>query len=334
MNKDDEHTMIAQNTEKLRQILGEANDAREKLVSVATMLQPQEQRLLYLLAREYYTGKGAIFDGGICLGGCTESFARGLAARDYLPEKDAIIHAYELGIADEDYVTQFIFDAYKMERHKGDSFVDIIEKNIEKMPGKEKIRFYPGDILEKEYPDTFEIMFLDVCKTQKINYAMQLLFNRLIPGESVLIQQDYIHSWHPYIHATLGYLKDYLIPIGIAYYSSFVFLLKKEIPQHVLEVDPYDAFPIEQVNSFITAYYDMFDEKYRNHMEMVRAMMFFEKGKYWQALEIVNSLKGKGNLPWDFNHTKEYIENNIRKASFLPLPFLSKAWHKVKTIQS
>lgn len=299
--------------EKVKDIVKVANENRNPVTGIPTMLQPQEQMLLYLLAKDYYSGTGAIFDAGICLGGCTDCFAKGLNDRVDQIKNKGIIYSYELGIADGDYVTQFIYDNYKIQKKGGDSFVDIIEKNISEMPQKEHILFTPGDILEKPYPTSIEIMFLDVCKTQAINYQMQKLFANLIPDQSVLIQQDYFHSWHPYIHATMGYLKDYFYPIGPVYYGSFVFLYKKQIPEDMLNVDPYASFSVEDIDNFIREYFYLLDNKYRNHMEMVRAFMYFEKGQYDTSLSIIEGLKGRPELPWDFDYTCEYIKKNIHK---------------------
>lgn len=293
--------------QKAKNIVSRANANKQRFVSTPTMLAPEEQMLLYLLAKEYYSGEGAIFDSGICLGGCTESFARGLAARDELPERRPVIHAYELGIADEDYVTEFIRSNYGESRSKGDSFVDIIQKNIDSMPCRETVRFLPGDILTQPYPEHIEIMFLDVCKTQEINFRMQQQFSKLIPGKSIVIQQDYVHAWHPYIHTTMGYLADYFEPVGHVEYNSFVFLLKKSIPQDVLDVDIYDVAPVDMLEGYLTLYYNYFGELHRNHLQTALAMMFYEKREYDRCTQTLLALRKEHNLPWDFEVVCNYL---------------------------
>lgn len=297
--------------EHAEQIVREANAATEKSISTPTMLAPEELRLLYLLARDYYTGEGAIFDSGICLGGCTESLARGLAARTALPPVRPIIWAYELGIADEDYVTEFIRNSFGEVRHKGDSFVDIIEKNIDGMPCRDAIRLFPGDICQQPWPETIEIMFLDVCKTQAINFRMQQLFSRLIPGKSIVIQQDYVHAWHPYIHTTMGYLAEYFEPVGHVNYASFVFRLKKAIPEALLAVDIYDTLPVEQLESCLTHYYAYLSPLHRNHLEMARAFLLYEKNEYQRGYELLKELCDARELPWDFQYTCDYLTSHM-----------------------
>jgi predicted O-methyltransferase YrrM len=300
--------MFEKNLRSAEKSVGQANSNKQTIISTPTMLAPEEQKLLYLLAKDYYTGEGSIFDAGICLGGCTESFARGLAARDSVPPLAPIVHAYELGIADEDYVTEFIRNQYGEERHKGDSFVDIIQKNIDSMPCREAIRFFPGDILEQPYPASIEIMFLDVCKTQAINFKMQQLFARLIPGKSIVIQQDYIHAWSPYIHTTMGYLAEYFEPVGPVECSSFVFLLKKKIPLEILNNDVFGSAPVEKLEEYLTHYYSYFlGELHRNTLEMARAMLLFEKGEKKRCFDLISELSQKEKLPWNFVYTSEYL---------------------------
>lgn len=310
--------MFKQNLTSALDIVNRANSNEKAVVATPTMLTPQEQMLLYLLAKEYYSGEGAIFDAGICLGGCTESFARGLAARATLPSVSPIIHAYELGIADEDYVTQFIQNSFGETRHKGDSFVDIIQKNLDSMPCKERIQFFPGDICEKPYPEKIEIMFLDVCKLQNINFVMQKLFSRLIPGKSIVIQQDYVHAWHPYIHTTMGYLSEYFEPIGSTWYSTISFILKKAIPDDILGIDVYNEYSVDQLESYIKKYYSYFNNQQRNHLETTRAFFLYQKGEFERSYNLLNQLQCSATH-WDFKHTSDYL---CKKMGFPPFELI------------
>jgi hypothetical protein len=142
------------------------------------------------------------------------------------------------------YIFDIIKENYDVPYLTLDSdFSDIVKNNISKLPSTDIINLYIGDILEQEYPEKIEIMFLDVCKTDKVNFAMQKLFSRLIPGKSILIQEDYIHGWHPYIKLTMGYLAagEYFEFLGCVS-PSLVWLLKKPIPPDVLAINPYEEF--------------------------------------------------------------------------------------------
>ena len=219
-----------------------------------SMLCSDEITLNYILARYYFIGAGHIFDAGICLGGCTESFIGGLLKNPNIDKIDKYIYAYELAKYNHIYNTSYplcIVDFVKRQysetiNYDGKDFSDLVRENIAHLDGAEKIKLFIGNIMEQEYPDDIEIMFLDVCKTPELNFSMQKLYSRMIPGRSLLIHQDYIHPCLPYIKVTMGYLAEYFEYIGSTRINSAVWLLKKEIPQEILDVDPY-TFGFDEV---------------------------------------------------------------------------------------
>jgi len=207
----------------------------------------EEKRMLYLFAKHYFTGEGAIFDGGICLGACTEALAGGLAKNPNRDTIDKYIWAYERAKFVGDLKAgnnKYIVDMIK--HHYGETFVDfssgdfsnLVRKNVAHLDGAEKVKLFIGDIMEQEYPDKIEIMFLDVCKTPELNFAMQKLYSRMIPGKSLLIHQDYTFPGLPWTRITMGYLAEYVEYVGSTPSNSAVWLLKKEIPQEILDVEP------------------------------------------------------------------------------------------------
>ncbi len=249
------------NLEKLKDIAKRSENLFGAVASTATMLALQEQNLLYLLAKEYYTGEGAIFDGGCCTGGCVQSFARGLADAE-IAKKD-IIYAYEWGECSSQYLVDFLKNNYHKEVKIGDSFLDITRENLTNCIGHEYIKFLPGDILKQEYPEKIEIFFLDVCKKPEINHAMIQLLERCIPGKTVIIQQDFKWSNTPWINISMGYLKEYLEIIEIDIPNTQIFLLKKEIPLEILQKDTwFDCDTLSKLN-YAIEYNDCLATKYR-----------------------------------------------------------------------
>lgn len=205
--------------------------AKTNIALAPSMLFPQEQNFLKLLGEKYYCGEGAIFDVGYCRDLCS-IFCAGLKEQ-YFTHKE-VIHVYEWGRCTDEYLIDFIAQHCGKELVIGDSFADIVVKNLSSCSGAEYIKPHIGDILLQTYPEVIEIFFLDVCKTSEINHAMTQLFSRGIPGKSIVIHQDFVHEWLPWIHVTMGYLHEYFEPIGNLMYS-FVFLHKKEISKEVLE---------------------------------------------------------------------------------------------------
>src|SRR5437763_14459691 len=78
-----------------------------EITRVKTMLSAQELELLYTLARDRYSGRGEIVDGGAFLGGSTLALACGLRDNARVANKSRRIHSYDLFVSDS-YVSQFI----------------------------------------------------------------------------------------------------------------------------------------------------------------------------------------------------------------------------------
>jgi hypothetical protein len=72
-------TLSEDNATRAKYLLDFANSSIKHSGCIPTMLTPYEKRMLYLLAKYYFKGEGAIFDAGICLGGCTEALINGLS---------------------------------------------------------------------------------------------------------------------------------------------------------------------------------------------------------------------------------------------------------------
>jgi hypothetical protein len=189
-------------SDHLLAIVRKANGATKPLVnSIPSMISPFEQDLLRRLARDYYGGAGCIIDAGTFVGASTNVFAYGLGERR---DVDVIrrrwikpIQSYDLGICD-DIMAGRINDHYDAGLKPGDSFLPYLRRNI---AGLELAHLNEGDICQYSAESPVEILFLDVCKTKEVSrHTVQAFYSRLIPGRSVLIHQDFVHEWLPWIH--------------------------------------------------------------------------------------------------------------------------------------
>lgn len=294
---------------RLQFLAYEANTRPDAPGTIPSMLQPSEKTYLYLIARDYYSGEGDIFDGGICLGGCTDCFARGLANRNDLPDRP-LLHAYDQALV----TVPKYFQEWGLERKMGESTLDIIEANIAAMPRPERIVFHHGDILQQPYPEKIEIMFLDVCKNRKINQAMQALFSRLIPGKSIIIQQDYIHPWNPYIHASMGFLDEYFEAVGPVLFSTMVYLLKKAIPEDLLAFDAYEHTPVPTLQQYIMMQAPkLLHPAQISELQLACAVMLYDKGEHSACLELLSRTQSKPCLTGELEAVTERLITKIEQ---------------------
>jgi len=206
-----------------------------ELTQVKTMLSAQELDLLYTLARDRYSGRGEIVDGGAFLGGSTLALGSGLRDNPSTLAKQGRVHSYDLFVSDV-FVPRFIegYPEGTSTRPYYDSviadvasYVTVHEGNITTMP-------WPGD-------RDIEIFFVDVAKSWEINdFLLHHFFPRLIPGATV-VQQDYHWPHTPWLSITMELLADHVtylgsMPWATAYYRWDRALEPGELPARLLDL--------------------------------------------------------------------------------------------------
>jgi SAM-dependent methyltransferase len=203
------------------------------LADVPTMLIPDELRLLHYLADEYYTGEGAIIDAGCFLGGSALALAdglrRNLSRRGCTEEK--LIHSYDRFEIEGWTIGSFFPETAQA----GESFRPLFEHNIASYAGL--VEVHASDVLSHKWSGgPIEILFIDIAKHwTTCDWVTWQFFPHLIPGKSVVIQQDYLyHHWVAWIHVTMEFYSDYFEYVCDTGQNSVMFLNTSRIPVDVL----------------------------------------------------------------------------------------------------
>jgi hypothetical protein len=206
----------------------------QEVLDVPSMITADERRLLYWLARHYYTGDGAILDAGCYLGGSTLALAAGLRDGGAGELAGSPIFSYDLFRVDEGMTPDLRAEAGLQE---GDSFRPLFEENL-----GECLRYcnvLEGNILDHGWvgDGPIEIAFLDVLKRSNLNdFAVETFFGEFIPGRTILVQQDFVHEFCPWIHVTMGYFDPYFELLDLFDFGSAVYLLREPIPPDALKM--------------------------------------------------------------------------------------------------
>ncbi len=200
-----------------------------------SMIHADERRMLYTLARDYFLGAGRIIDGGTYLGASSLSLGYGLKDRGY--QKEPIIDAFDRFIIDE-FSVQYYFnqEAEPARQIKaGDNIRFLYERTIG--PIADYVTIHEGDITQAPWGGgAIEILFSDVSKGWSVNdYIISNWISALLPEIGILIQQDQVQEYHVWVAITMEILADYFEVIDYTMYSSMVYLLKREIPDRVLQ---------------------------------------------------------------------------------------------------
>lgn len=181
------------------------------------MMSVDERRFLYGYAANAYRGEGVIIDGGIFLGGSTMCFGQGIernAMRDEILRRwPRPVRSFERGIAGPQ-LRRFYAPGSRQLPAMGESFAHIIRENIEPVARLVDLRI--GDILDQATgSEPVEILFLDVLKVPNIaSFAVERFFGRLIPGCSIVVQQDYFYDKLPYIKTMQESFSDSFAYVG------------------------------------------------------------------------------------------------------------------------
>ena len=208
----------------------------KQVLAVPSMMSVPERRFLYGLASKYYTGEGLIVDAGIFLGASTTCFGEGLRENANLEHAQAKwkrpIVSFERGIVTPTMPAFFKRNAIEFDPLPGDSFEQLVSANVK--PVADLVDLRMGDIQETgKIEAPIEILFLDVLKLPEINkFIVENYYSRLIPGRSIVLQQDYFYDLLPYVKTNQEYFADYFTYIG-EIGSTGVFLCKEKIPQQV-----------------------------------------------------------------------------------------------------
>lgn len=207
--------------------------APDDIYPVPGMLGDEERRALYWIAKNAYEGKGAIVDAGAFVGASAVCLAAGSAASGCARRPS--VYSFDYFAAIDDYVVDFISNKIRPIA-KGESYADVFQGYTRRYGALIEMR--PGDFLSHHWREgAIEILFIDIAKTQSLNsHLVKELFPSLIVGSSIVIQQDFYHLWHPYIHITMEFLADYFDTLDErVLYQSRVYRYVRPIPQSALD---------------------------------------------------------------------------------------------------
>ncbi|MBO0729157.1 MAG: hypothetical protein J2P57_07845 [Acidimicrobiaceae bacterium] len=255
--------------------------------SVTTMLSGEEVALLHGLARQFQ-GRGAIVDAGCFLGGSTVALASGLRASKRA--RAGIIHSYDLLRADPWQMAGYSQVVDKLE--PGTSVRHLFEQNVK--PYRKLITLHEGDILEAHWPgEPVEILFVDICKSWDLNaHIVREFFGSLIPGQSIMVQQDLVHWGHPWcaiVMETLGHRFEYL---GWTWYSSSVWKCKSRPTEEELSIDWRDGIGLERGLELLRSAAQRHGGWAEVELELARASLLFQFGEAERALAEVDRVEG------------------------------------------
>jgi hypothetical protein len=142
------------------------------------------------------------------------------------------------------------------------------------------VEVHEGDICRERWTGgPIEVLFVDICKSWAINdHVVREFFPALVPGRSVVIQQDLIHEWLPFLTITMGLFADAFALIDAVPWCSAVYLQTRAIAAS--EIPPsLDALPAERKLELFDRGAAPFTGEYRGVIEVARAVLYVNLGR-------------------------------------------------------
>jgi len=218
--------------ERLRERFWALRPVPGSSADVQTMLMLDELRLLESLTYDYWSDSGLIVDAGCFLGGSTVAMASGLRNRGIADRR--IIHSFDLFRVEDWTRGQYVpktMAADSSTRHLYDhniaGFADLVS-------------VHEGDICDQTWCGApIEILFIDIAKHWSVcDWITANLFQHLIPGKSIVVQQDYLcHWWNAWLHITMEYYSDHFERLCDTEFNSVVYLLTRPFEPGALPPD-------------------------------------------------------------------------------------------------
>jgi hypothetical protein len=256
----------------------------------AGMISLDERSALYGLTLNYFEGRGIIVDAGCFLGVSTACFGSALRRKGHTNTR--IVHSYDLGtIGSANMARLANMSGVRQDVKSGENFAEIITALI--APYADLVDLRIGDIRQTiDEPDPIEILFLDVCKQASINLAVtKAAFPKLIPGHSIVVQQDYFHEYLPWLHMTMGHLSEHFSYLGAAGSSAF-FLCERAISHEEAAFDVWSRLaPEEALAAFDRGLPSAMEKDQKYLVDMARAIVLRQFFGESRAVEFMSAIE-------------------------------------------
>ena len=205
-------------------------DGIEATAKVPTMLAPDEQALYAWLTGVWMEDIGDVVDLGCFVGGSTARLAAGLAATG----RRAHLHAYDRFACDDALKARMLYPA-GIAPFDGPDTLPLVRELL--APWQDRITLHPGQIQELGWDGgPIELLFMDASK--KIPFMDRMaeqFFPSLVPGKSLVIQQDYLHWRTPWVPVQMEAMANWFTPVAYAPADTVVFLNTRQIDDAALE---------------------------------------------------------------------------------------------------
>lgn len=219
-------------------------------------------RLIYYWAgRHYFTGQGLIIDAGALIGSAALLLAHGIHKNARVNDHRGKILSYDLFEDDADgHMTNAIarFPTVKLPPPIAGKIDFEVLFRATTSQYSEMIQVRRGDIAAIGYQSgaPIEILSIDVGKSPELMRSVAIdFFPSLIAGHSILLHQDYMFPFQPWLHVAMELLSDFFVKeFDPPTETTVIHRLVKPITREDVESRlPIDYFTVDNLRLFDAA---------------------------------------------------------------------------------
>jgi hypothetical protein len=199
-----------------------------RAASVPTMLTPEESLLYHWLGRRVQ-GDGAVVDLGAYAGGSAARLLSGLT----LAGRGNTVHSYDRFRSSRAFWARYMPDEPLPEADDAD-LLPVVRRHL--APWGTQVVLHIGDIGDKRWEGRpIEILSVDAAKGSAMaDHIAAEFFRALVPGRSVVVQQDYLMAVQPWLCAQMVGMRDQFLPLAHVPKVGMVFLCVAPVTEAVL----------------------------------------------------------------------------------------------------
>ncbi len=212
---------------------------------VPTMLNVKEQSYYVWLGRDWATGAGAIVDLGSFAGGSAACLAEGVAQAG---RAQVVVGYDKFGLQDypgfkERCANYWAVPPASLSRFDPPAMPDSAPNDLLPLaelflsPWGDGVQLRKGQIEDVSWEaGPIEVLVMDASKTAATMDKMSAtFFPHLVPGRSIVVQQDFLWWQQPWIAAQMALLTEYFTPVAYVPRYSVSYLCVKTPPAEVME---------------------------------------------------------------------------------------------------
>lgn len=286
----------------------EAEALSDRVRAAPSMLSYDERALLRWAARTTAAPDAAIVDAGAFLGGSALSLAEGLEARG---DSTTRIHSYDVFRFDGEWEKQWVPEGFAFS--VGGSSRAIVDHTLGDR-GR-YVETHAGDIREERWGgDDVGVLFIDITKSwSTADHVTRMFFPSLIPGTSLVIQQDQVHWGHPWCAIVMELLDASFEFLGWSWYSSAVYRCTGRVDLDALPASLLGDLSCDRKLELLERFAHRIEGPAAQSVRLSGAVVLAVHGSFEAArdrIDEVETLVSDAELPYiseGFAHLRQYV---------------------------